>query len=227
MRAPSRKRIGIELISMGRHLVYAEGTKTEPQYVEKISEHLKPDPTRRNLLIPKKYSKTKHTLELIERAENDVSKERKANKSIDGVWILFDKDSFDDFNEACLEIEKKNCKKNSDGQMADDFGTVWHCCYSNESFELWPYLHFEDLTTPLDRNVYIEKIDAFIKSRGFKGEYKKNERRPYDFLINNGGDVDKAIKFAKRKNPGVGKTKPNPSTSIYELVEFFKAYFSK
>ena len=77
------------------------------------------------------------------------------------------------------------------------------------------------------RNVYIEKIDAFIKSRGFKGEYKKNERRPYDFLINNGGDVDKAIKFAKRKNPGVGKTKPNPSTSIYELVEFFKAYFSK
>ena len=151
MRAPSRKRIGIELISMGRHLVYAEGTKTEPQYVENISEHLKPDPTRRNVLIPKKYSKTKHTLELIERAENDVSKERKANKSIDGVWILFDKDSFDDFNEACLEIEKKNCKKNSDGQMADDFGTVWHCCYSNESFELWPYLHFEDSLEGLKR----------------------------------------------------------------------------
>lgn len=211
---------------MGRHLVYGEGTKTEPFYSENISDHLPIDPTNRNVLVTKKYKKTKHTLELIERAEIDAKRERKAGRTIDGIWILFDKDSFDDFNEACSLIEKKNCKKNSDGYLADDFGTIWHCCYSNESFEIWLYLHFEDLTVPISRHSYISKINSFIKSKGYNGTYKKNEKKPFDFLVSHGGDVDKAIKLAKKKDAGFGKIKTNPSTRMYEMVQFFKTYFT-
>lgn len=223
---PNRNNINKVLISMGRHLVYSEGTKTEPFYVENISEHLPIDISHRNVLIPKKYNKTKHTVELIKRAEEDVEKERKDGKSIEGVWILFDKDSFEDFDEACLKIENKNFRKNYNGELGDEFGTVWHCCYSNESFEVWPYLHFEDLITPLSRDDYIQKINDFIKSRGCSGKYIKNNPKQFDFLIENGGDIKKAIKLAKKKDVGIGKIKINPSTGIYEFVEFFMAYFN-
>lgn len=227
MRAPNRNAIKKQLIGMGRHLVYSEGTKTEPYYVENISDYLPVDPSHRDVLIPKKYSKTKHTIELIKRAESDVKNQRNKGFSVDSVWILFDKDSFDDFDLACKLIEEKNTVLNDNGYLADKLGTVWHCCYSNESFEIWPYLHFEDLTTPLSRDDYIEKIDTFIKSRGFNGHYLKNNKKPYDFLIANGGNMAKAIKYAKRKDAGLGKIKTNPSTGLYEFAEFFSAYMNK
>lgn len=85
---------------------------------------------------------------------------------------------------------------------------------------------FEDLSTPLDRAVYIEKIYSFVKNRGFKGKYKKSKKKLFDFLVNNGGDANKAIKYAKRKDPGTGKIKPNSSTGLYIFVGFFKAYFA-
>ena len=227
MRIPSRKNIKTERIAMGRHIVYSEGTKTEPFYVQNISEHLPIDLNHRNILIPKKYKDTKHTIDLLKRAENDINKERKAGKTVDGVWILFDKDSFDDFDEACKLIEGKNTKRNMDGYYGDEHGTVWHCCYSNESFEIWPYLHFEDLSSALHRDSYIGKINSFIKNRGYNEKYKKNEKKLYDFLERNGGDVNKAIRFAKRKDDDPHCSKTNPSTRIYDLVEFFKAYFKQ
>lgn len=225
MKHPGRNNTNKALISMGRHLVYSEGTKTEPQYVDNIAEHIKYDSTHRNILVAKKYNKAAHTLDLIRRAEDDLKKERKAGKTVDGLWILFDKDSFPDFDEACKIIEEKNIKKNADGILADEQGTVWYCCYSNESFEIWPYLHYEDLKTSLSRDLYIAKINNFIKSKGFSKKYKKTEKKLYDFLIDNGGDVRKAILYAKRKDPGKKHNKPNPSTALYQFVEFFMAYF--
>lgn len=228
MKLPDRKNILVQQkISMGRHLVYSEGTKTEPFYVENIAKHLPFDLARKNILIPKKYSKTKHTVELIERAQNDVAKERKKGNTVNGVWIMFDKDSFADFDEACMAIESKNSKMNDDGYLGDEFGTIWYCCFSNECFELWPYLHFEDLNAALPRDDYIKKINAFIKKRGNKETYAKNKKQLYDFLKRSGGDIDKAIKFAKRKDAGTKKKKENPSTGLYQFVQFFKYYFDK
>lgn len=227
MKKPSRKNIRPQLIAMGRHLVYSEGTKTEPYYVSNLATHIKKDISNRNVLICKKFSKTSHTLALISKVETDIEKERRNGRCIDGVWILFDKDSFDDFDEATATIESKNFMKNMDGIYGDEYGTVGHSCYSNECFEVWPYLHYEDLVSPISRRLYIQKIDAFIKSKGFSAHYKKNIKELYDFLLTHGGNVNKAISLAKKKDVGKGNKKINPSTAIYELVSFFMAYFDK
>lgn len=220
MKPSGRKNVKKRLIGMGRHLVYSEGTKTEIFYANNIKNHIKEDANHINVLIPVKYSRTKHTCELIDRVELDVKKRRKNNEFISGIWILFDKDSFEDFKDACSIINSKNQKRNDDGEMADDFGTVWHCVPSVQCFEVWYYLHFEDLTVGIERKAYIKKINEFIKRKGFAEQYKKNRENPYDWIKSVGGDVDAAIKRAKKKAPLT-----DPSTEVYKFVEFFQAYF--
>lgn len=230
IKSKGRKSIPLTPISIGRHLVYSEGIKTEPFYVENIKKHLDLNPMNRGEgIVPVKYTKTAHTVELVKRAELDVQKRLKSGQRIDCVWILFDKDSFGDFDDACKIIESKNKKEylNKDQDFADENKITWHCCWSNEAFEVWVYLHFEDLNTPLPRDDYITRINKFIKDRKLNGIYKKSLENLYDFLANNGGDVNKAINLAEKKDPKTNCTKPNPSTGIYKLVKYFKNYFKK
>lgn len=219
-----RTSLGPRLITMGRHLVYSEGTKTEPLYVENIKSHIPEDPTHANVLVAKKYSKSKHTTELLERAELAVRKERENKHTVDDVWIFLDKDSFGDFDEACRSIEKKNTTVDSNGEARDMLGTRSHCCYSNQCFELWVYLHFNDLHSKIGREKYIEKINSFIARINPKETYTKNKETLYDFLPTVGGNVDKAIKLAKKLDIEYGVNREEPSTKVYEFVEFFRKY---
>lgn len=224
MRYPGRKNVRKTLINMGRHLVYSEGTKTEMNYVNNIKSLLEMDEKHVNELIPVKYRRTEHTVDLIKRVENDIKNRRKKGETITGVWIFFDKDNYHDFDEACRLIEGKNCRRNYDGEMADECGTVWHNCWSIQCFELWCYLHFADLNVPIDRRQYIDKINDFVKAKGMK--YQKNIENLFDWLLKAGGNVDNAIKLAKKKD-NKSLPKQDPSTGVYLFVEFFKAYFKK
>ena len=209
---------------MGRHLVYSEGTVTEPNYVNNIKNLLPIDPKHVNELLMVPSSKTLHTCQLIERAERDVEKRLKKHETITGVWIFFDKDSFEDFDKACKLLEDKNKYKNNDGIKADENGIVWHSCWSVQCFELWCYLHFENLVVGINRADYIKKINEFAKKNGCETKYKKNLDNIYSWLINAGGDVEKAIKLARKKDNNK-LPKDDPSTGIYSFMEFFKAYF--
>ena len=220
MRLSGRGKIKKILIGMGRHLVYSEGTQSEMLYAENIKDRLVEDPYHLNVLIPVRYHRTKHTCELIERVELDIKNRRKNGETISGIWILFDKDSFDDFENACSIINSKNTNTNDDGDLGDDFGTVWHCCSSIQCFEVWYYLHFEDLNVGISRKEYIKKINEFVRKKGFKALYKKGLEKPYDWIESVGGDVNAAIKRAKRKTK-----QQDPSSEMYEFVEFFKSYF--
>lgn len=230
MRKPlGRRNASSSSFRIGRHLVYCEGTKTEPYYVLNISEiinRLYCIPCKDTCITPVKMSRSKATMELVNFAEEDVRKRIQKNEQIDNVWIFFDKDSFDDFDAACKYVENKNTSNgvNEHGFKYDENGIAWHLCWSNESFEVWVYLHFENLITPLSRDVYIEKINSFIKNKGYLGTYKKNNPKLFEFIQNNGGDIKKAIKFARTKDPGVGNNKPNPSTGVYSFAEFFNYY---
>lgn len=59
--------------------------------------------------------------------------ERKNAMSFDRVWVVFDKDDFDDFNDAIKKAHKLG------------FQSAW----TNEAFELWYYLHLSILTQAL------------------------------------------------------------------------------
>lgn len=221
IRSKGRREIPQSLMSFGRHLVYAEGTKTEPLYVEDlktlISEKLNVE--KRDIeLISVPTSKSKHTCELVEYAEKDVLARKRKKENIDYVWIFYDKDCYEDFDKAYLMIK----------ELDSNFvaGASWIPCWSNECFEVWVYHYFEKLTTPLPRKDYIDKINNFLKRNGCNEEYTKNRKDLHHFLANYGGSIEKAIKWMKDADDGSNK-KPNPSSGIYQFADYIAIYLNK
>ena len=167
-RPRGRRNIPTVLIPFGRHLVYAEGTKTEPLYVEDlkvfVSEEL--NVTKEDIeIIPVKMSKSQHTVDLVEYAKRDVEKRKRKHEIITNVWIFYDKDDYKDFDKAYRLIRE---------QDELDADIEWCACWSNECFEVWVYHYFENLDTPINREQYIKKINAFLKRNKCPKEYKKN-----------------------------------------------------
>ena len=217
-----RRNIPTVLQSFGRHLVYAEGSKTEPLYVKDlrlfVSEELGVKESDIEI-IPVPTNKSNHTLDLVNFAISDVDKRRRKGETIDYVWIFYDKDDYLDFDKAYKLIISQN-EKNSD---ADAFGTSWKACWSNECFEVWVYHYFENLQSSIDRNQYIPKINAFLKKNGCKETYSKTKSDLHHFLTSFGGDIRQATKFMKNKDVE-SDIKPNPSSGVYQFAEYLLVY---
>lgn len=222
-----------ELIHFGRHLVYSEGTKTEPYYIEDIKECIsKKYHCRTNdiEIVPvNKDGESFNTIGLVEYAEKDVKKRRNKNEKIDHVWIFYDKDSFpkDDFDNAYKKINEKNDSKikNIDGFHYEEKTSIsWHSCWSNEAFELWLYLYYNYQEAALNRSQYIEKINNIPQLKQIGFNYEKNKEHIHQIFTNNGGSINKAIRNAKKltKN-GLN----NPSTGVFLFGEYFEKYLNK
>lgn len=219
-----RKQRSKVLVEYGRHLVYAEGSKTEPLYVTNIktviNEKNQKDSSKLDI-VPVTKSGGRNTLSLIKYAEDDVDKRLKANEQVNDVWIFYDKDSFpkDDFDNSYSKIMSKNkIERDFDGENADKIGIVWHACWSNECFEIWPLLHFSYFSSSISRNMYIRKINNCFKNH----KYKKNLDNLYNILLEE-GNVILAIKNAKKLDCD-GDVKNNPSTGVYKFVDYFRLY---
>ena len=229
-RSCGRQNIPKILIGFGRHLVYAEGTKTEIFYVKNIrdivAEKLNVEP-RDVSIIPVPANQSKHTNELVSYAINDVKNRRLNGETIDHVWIFYDKDDFEDFDDTFTRIRKLNTLETgkTNEVPCDENGISWHACWSNECFEVWIYHYFENLTVPLERGTYGKHINSFLKQRGCQETYKKNKEKLHTFLTDNGGSIEKAVKWMKRKDVKNDK-KPNPSSGVYLFAEFIIKYLN-
>ena len=228
-----RRSIPDELMQFGRHLVYSEGTKTEPNYVESIKNEIatkyKCDINAIEIIIGNK-DKSYNTKGLIKYALKDVRERKNRGEQINHVWFFFDKDDFPtaSFNEACMKSNKLNDSKTENGEgfkYNQELNITFHSCYSNEAFELWLYLYFEYLEASLTRADYIKKIENKVQQKHKDYRFDKAQTGLHRFLIENGGSIDKAIKNAKRL---CEKNKfENPSTAVYEFAEYFLPYMKK
>lgn len=79
------------------------------------------------------------------------------------------------------------------------------------------------IESALSRDELIEKLnnEPKLKKIGFK--YSKNMDNIHDILVSNGGSLAKAIKNAKKLAANKQK---NPSTGVFEFLEFFKRYIN-
>tara|TARA_B110000908_G_scaffold162076_1_gene207101 strand:- start:4 stop:684 length:681 start_codon:yes stop_codon:yes gene_type:complete len=166
-------------------LIVCEGEKTEPNYFESLKNDLPKgvltscridvEGTGRNTL-----SLVEESIKMKERLENETS------LSIDKIWVVFDRDSFepDNFNEAI------NLCKNSLPEIG--------CAWTNEAFELWYLLHFNFYNTAINREMYQKLIEGNLKPKvGEDYEYQKNSKEMYDLLKEN-GSLELAIRFATK-----------------------------
>ncbi|MBP3569178.1 MAG: RloB domain-containing protein [Lachnospiraceae bacterium] len=138
---------------------------------------------------------------------------REAKILYQNVWVVFDKDDFQDFDTAIAEATDKG----------------YRVAWSNQAFEYWLYLHFYYSDSALHRHEWNKKLDEIFAEYGLgNGEYAKNYEDIYNMVDTYGG-VATAIKNAKRRMASfdVKRDKPSeydPGTMVYELVEELRKY---
>ncbi len=196
-------------------LIVCEGKNTEPSYFNKF---------RLSSATTRTIGEGYNTISLVERAK-ELSEKRwwkKKGPQFDQVWCVFDADinpehpkQADMFNEAIA--------------LATDYG--FHVAYSNQAFEYWLLLHFEDHDgSPLHRDQYDDRLNKHLEpfATVYDGVRRKrvNERL---FALLEGDDqrtgkprVRLAIERARRiynaydhKNPASEES----STTVFRLVE--------
>lgn len=153
-----------------RFLIVCEGARTEPNYFQ--------------ALVKDRYSEVRaeeirgegrSTCALVTRTfQIKEELERKRQLPFDRIWVVFDKDDFNDFNEA-IKLAKSNS---------------FDCAWSNEAFELWYFLHFQYLDSAISRQDYIIKLQNEIrKHTGYENyEYRKNDPSIYKMLTQIGNE---------------------------------------
>lgn len=153
------------------------------------------------------------TAKLIEKTTEIVSR---AKIIYQNIWVVFDKDDFEDFDAAIKDGLKKGYK----------------IAWSNQSFEYWLYLHFNYSDAALHRDMWVNKLDKIFKQLHLgDGEYRKNYENIYE-LVNINDGVNTAIGNAKRRMSGYNqyRNKPSeydPGTTVYMLVEELKKYLDE
>lgn len=127
----------------------------------------------------------------------------------DEIWCVFDEDSRkQDFDRAINKCFKNNLK----------------VAYSNESFELWYLLHFNDIQNDvrITRGQYCDKLTEFIPSdRGRdKPKYCKNDQYVYFRLLENQHiAIRRAKKLATCYPNHLNNSNKKPVTTVHLLVE--------
>lgn len=130
--------------------------------------------------------------------------------------MVFDKDDFEDFDEAI--------------QLGKDKG--YEVAWSNQSFEYWLYLHFHYNDSALHRYDWSEKISELFKQYSLgDGTYRKNYENIYD-LVNLFDGVNTAIRNAKRRMANFNEESDLPSqfdpgTTVYKLVDKLIKYLDE
>ena len=189
-------------------LVVCEGTKTEPNYFEGLRRSLPPHILE--LIDFEARGTGRNTLGLINEAIKIKERtELQAGRVIDEVWAVFDRDSFPNhhFDTAITKARQLNI----------------HCAWSNEAFELWFLLHFQDFQNAMRRQDYQDKLEQELSRHlGKSFSYEKNSQSMFD-LLHEYGNEDMAIKRAiKLERQFAGRTdyaNHNPCTTVYALIE--------
>jgi hypothetical protein len=184
-------------------LIVCEGEKTEPNYFRSF---------------PKQIGKMIFDIEFegggistIKVVEKAIKLRDNSKQKYDRVWAVFDRDSFsaNSFNSAISKAEANGV----------------FCAWSNEAFELWYLLHFQNRNTAMKREEYQKAIENAVNKKSGTPKklfiYKKNNTEMYA-LLQKLGNQDLAIKRAKKLKEEIeGKNfaSYNPQTQVFQLVE--------
>lgn len=174
-------------------LIYCEG-ETERIYFEQLRI------LKRSKMVSVKIKNVKRSaIKLAQHAYRDSS-----YQYFDEVWIVFDKD---DLTEKQLEEVNDFCEDNN-----------IHIAYSNEAFELWLLLHFEevDISEKYPRAVLNDKMEQHLGvTRYLRHKADESVIAPIAFrhevAIKNCTDM-----MALRKT----ESRDNPYCNIHEMIQY-------
>lgn len=190
-----------------RILIVCEDSKAAPQYFREICAAYKLA-TSNVEIQPGKYGTS--PLQVVQYAQNlfengDLHKQIN-RRSFEQVFVVFDRDDHDSYQDALSLAESLN------GQMVnnDNQPITFQAIPSVPCFELWVLLHYEDVQAALHRDRVLQKLKVYIP------KYKKGN---IGLFTKTRPDLQRAMDCANRL---AGKhTAANgfqPYTAIGELV---------
>lgn len=198
-------------------LIVTEGKRTEPLYFKGMERQIKEKIggviNVIELPVIDIHGEGCSTGKLIETTEQLV---KEAKIIYQNIWVVFDKDDFEDFDEA----------------IKDGINKGYKIAWSNQAFEYWLYLHFSYNDSALHRDDWNKKLDEIFKQYHLGDEkYRKNYEDIYH-MVNAYDGVATAIKNAKRRmlHFDAKKCKPSeydPGTMVYKLVEELKQFIDE
>ncbi len=178
--------------------IYCNALQTEPNYFEAFAKEVNKskvsDATVEVIKTQKKGGLDPYSaVEYVIKNKGDCS----------NVWVVFDKDHFD--IEKAIRLAEEN-----------KINIAW----SNECFELWLILHFNYITTSLDRKESLKKIKELIK-KNCGIDYDKNSKKIYELTKEK---IKIAVAYSKKqyqlmKRDKVTVNKANPCNTVFKLVE--------
>ena len=165
-----------------RFLIVCEGERTEPNYFRELVKDKYSEVRSEDII-----GEGRSTCALVKKTEEVKERlEHQRQLKFDRVGVVFDKDDFNDFNEAIALAEKNG------------FMAAW----SNEAFELWYLLHFVYLDAAISRADYIKKLENEIRKIKGYGDYayKKNDVGIYSLLQKIGDEPQAKLRAAKLRS---------------------------
>jgi len=207
-------------------LIVCEGAKTEPNYISGLLEYLYRKGGRDLTSLVEIKGLGLGTEALVRKAEDffeTIETEYGKMKAPHGnVAAVFDRDVFGkgSFNHAIkLALLQKKKYKEMERYIA---------AWSNESFELWIYLHFHYTDSAMNRNELNNKLTEIFKAGGVlegKKSYSsgiKTKDTIFSDILKCGGSVERAVKNAQKLSRiWADNTKyadQNPRTEVWSLV---------
>lgn len=195
-------------------LIVSEGKKTEPLYFDGLAKYINNKYGQSIDVRPTivAHGEGKCTVSLVEATAKIASR---APIRYSQVWVVFDKDNFQDFDEAV--------------KLAESFD--FHAAWSNQSFEYWIYLHFYYSDGALHRNDWVEKLDKLFKSDGIsENGYRKNNPKIFEIVTAYGSlkaAVHNASRVEKTFKQGTPPSLCDPCTKVHQLILELKPYISE
>lgn len=180
-----------------RMLIVCEGKKTEPNYFESIIAKF-PAHLAKIVDVEGLGANTQSLVNCAKRLRNAKAD---TDYPYDETWVVFDRDSFPPaaFDNAIRSAEQAGKE------------TAW----SNEAFEIWYLLHFEDRQAGMNRDAYKARLTHHLGQT-----YRKNDEEMYQKLQQKGSER-LAISRASQRESEFSATPPhqaNPCTTVYKLV---------
>lgn len=193
-------------------LIVTEGECTEPLYFTGMQKLIQEKMGGRVDIVEAPvidiHGEGRATRKLIDVAEQIV---KRAKIFYQNIWVVFDRDDFDDFDQAVREGTERG----------------YQIAWSNQSFEYWLYLHFHYSDAALYRDEWNRKLnEIFAQYQLGDGKYRKNDENIYQ-LVNRFDGVATAIRHARRRMAEYdGEHCPpsayDPGTTVYLLAEELK-----
>ena len=190
------------------YLIVCEGKKTEPNYFNGIKRKINEKYGNKvDVLIPNIDVKGTgmNTTSLVKYTQKTVNH---ANKVYGQVWVVFDKDDYNDeqFNSAI-----DNC----------NYNVAW----SNPNFELWLLAHFKKVSRYVSKDDVLQELSKEFQKNEL-GDYAKNDIDIFDKVASE-GKLHTAIKnceYMEELNKDGQASQRNPMTRVYKIVDGLKEY---